>query len=103
MGTYLHVLGFVDVCISPILFAMNGLNCRLYPFTHHKTLILSVQNVMNSLSMFNVSATDKANYFPKTDAVNSKRGILNDCNGATLVLDATNDSNTFLSLFSDLI
>ena len=82
---------------------MNGLNCRLYPFTHHKTRVLSVQNVMNSLSVFNISAIDKDNRFPKTAAISSKRGILNDYDGATLVLDATNDSNTFLSLYSDLI
>ena len=53
--------------------------------------------------MFNISAIDKANCFPKTAAISSKRGILDDYDGATLVLDATNDSNTFLSLYSDLI
>ena len=34
--TYLHLSGFVNVCISPVLFATNGLNCRLYPFIHHE-------------------------------------------------------------------
>ena len=82
---------------------MNGLNCRLYPFTHHKTLVLSIQNVINSVSVLNTSAIDKANHFPKTAAINSKQGILRDCKGATFILDATNDNDTFPSVYSDLI
>ena len=54
---------------------------------------------MYSLSILNISAIDKANRFPKMAAISSIRGMLSDCKGATFVLDATNDSDTFPSIY----
>ena len=61
-----------------------------------------MQKVINSLLIFNASATDNPNLLPKTAPINSKRVMLVDCKGATYV-DVTNDNHTFSFLDSDLM
>ena len=59
--------------------------CTICP----KCYNILVQNVITSLLIVKAFTIVSANLLPNTAHINSKRGMLIDCNGATFVLDAT--------------
>ena len=88
VGIYRHCSGRVLVWISPTLLAIKGLNSRLRPRTHHRTLTLSDQKTQSFIFTSRTFAILDVSLTPITAPISSKRGMLVAVVGATRVFDA---------------
>lgn len=84
-GTYLHGSGFVCVCICPTRLATNDLYTWLRLHIQQSTFILSLLNLTAEISIPSTGDTEFARLSARTAAINSRRGMLTDSNGATFV------------------
>ena len=86
--TCCHGDGSVNICISPILFATNGRTSLLCPRIHHRTSVLSEQEITLCIGASKTVSKDCVKRRPRIAPMSSSLGIVIGVSDATLLLAA---------------